>query len=110
MSQIRPRGRYYDAYKDTYPYSPGSGVLRPLDPETELAVWTFDGAISASPNYGSATTSGLVTYRQLPALSVSRNLVKDGGATRPDQSYWTLHANASIVTDGTSPTGGAVKL
>lgn len=92
------------------------GLFAPINPDRELALFRFDGAVVATPpgrNY-SATLSGFSAYRQLPAIPDvgtvhGWNLVKNGGF-QSGADFWTLHANASVVVDATSPTGYAVRL
>ncbi len=89
-------------------YTGPRGLFAELEPAWELAVWRFDGAAVAEPNYGSATLSNTF-YRQAPANGLSLNLVEDGACSGTG-SKWTLGAAGSYSTEQSSPTGAAVKI
>lgn len=87
-------------------------IYGPYIPVKELAVVRFDGSIYLegllSGMESQITKSGPETYRQIPALGTGLNLVKNG-AFHYGGTGWTLHANASVVADSTSPTGNALR-
>lgn len=57
---------------------------------------------------GSATITGFSAYRQAPER-INWNLVKNAGF-QSGATFWTPHANATVVDDATSVTGKALRL